>query len=43
MFVTLVAIGFVLVIEAGLYPGLPEALDCGSDGECDGVLGGGGG
>ena len=43
MLVTLVAVGFVLVIETGLYSGLPEVFDCGSDGVCDGVMGGGGG
>ena len=43
MLVTLVEIGFVLVIETGLYSGLPEVFDCGSDCVCDGVMGGGGG
>ena len=41
MLVTLVAIGFVLVIETGLYSGLPEVFDCSSDCVCDSVVGGG--
>ena len=42
MLVTVVASGFVEVVEAGLYPGLPEVFDCGGDCVCDGVVGGGG-
>ena len=41
--VTLVAIGFVLVVETGLYSGLPEVFDGSSNCVCDSVVRGGGG
>ena len=38
MFVALVAIGFVLAVEAGLYLSLPEVFDCSSDYMSDGAV-----
>ena len=40
MFVALVAIGFILAVEAGLYSSLPEVFDCSSDCMSDSVVDG---
>ena len=38
VFVALVAVGFILAIEAGLKSSLPEMVDCRSDRMCDSVV-----